>query len=154
MAKSKNTWFDDVFLTSLFERAGVDNAIWITNKQRQVCLDYFRNYVYIWQNRTIKLYPCKNGAAQIYFCHTEKEYQTFLAQHKIDDRKKHLTRLQELKKRAENGNEKAFERVKNEIARLKELIQNFKQDITEDYEIEYAEKKIVEIQEDLAILLN
>lgn len=154
MAKSKNTWFDEVFLPSLFERAGVNNALWITNKQRQVCLDYFRNYVYTWQNRTIKLYPCKNGAAQIYFCHTEKEHQTFLTQHKIDERKKDLTRLQELKKRAENGNEKAFERVKNEVARLKELIQNFTQDIAEGYEIEYAEKKIIEIQEDLAILLN
>lgn len=149
-----NKWFNDVFLPSLFERAGVNNALWITSKQRQICLDYFRDYVYTWQNRTIKLYPCKNGTAQIYFCSTKEEQQDFFAQIKIDDRKKHLICLQELKKRAENGNEKAFERVKNEIARLKELIQNFKQDITEGYEIEYAEKQIVEIQEDLAILLN
>ena len=149
-----NKWFNDVFLPSLFERAGVNNALWITSKQRQVCLDYFRGYVYTWQNRIIKLYPCKNGAAQIYFCCTEEEHKTFLAQHKIDERKKDLTRLQELKKRAENGNEKAFERVKNEIARLKKLIQNFKQDITDGYEVEYAEKKIAEIQEDLTILLN
>lgn len=149
-----NNWFDDVFMPSLFERAGINNTIWITNKQRLTCLNYFCDYEYLWNNRTVKLYPCKNGAAQIYFCSTKEEQQDFFAQIKIDDRKKHLTHLQELKKRAENGNEKAFERVKNEIARLKELIQNFKQDITEGYEIEYAEKQIVEIQEDLAILLN
>ena len=143
----ENKWFDTVFLPSLFERAGVDNAMWITNKQRLTCLDYFNNYVYTWQNRTIKLYPCKNGAAQIYFCHTKEEYRTFLARHKIDERKKDLIRLQELKKRAKNGNTKAFERVKNEIARLKELLQNFTEDIIEGSEVEYAEEKIAEIQE-------
>lgn len=80
----KNKWFENVFLTSLMERAGLHNPIWLTAKQTSICCQYMKsetvvienrfvpqrhtNYTYTWDGRKVVLsYSQKNGCGTITF---------------------------------------------------------------------------------------
>lgn len=78
-----NTWFNDTFLPSLFQRAGVNKEMWLTVKQTRVCLDHMsrstaandngfgisrvNSHSCIWNGRTVTLFVASNHASRIYF---------------------------------------------------------------------------------------
>jgi len=37
-------WFEDVFLADVFSRAGVNNGVWLSRKQTQICIMHMREH--------------------------------------------------------------------------------------------------------------
>lgn len=175
-----NKWFNDVFMPSLFERAK-NNAMWLSAKQTQICIEnfdscktvrveaeyggYYRRKVYehTWQNRTVSLYYSKlNGCGQILFGFTPEEVECNRIKREKAYKAKRFERLERLKKGALIDKRKmAIEYYDKRIEQLRKELQYWETELQLDIEdgdtveiIEIDKKKIAEIKEDLAILLN
>lgn len=80
-------WFEETFLQSIFNRAGVNRAMWLSRKQTAICTENmvpsswkdnegFRHIVYttVYKGRKVTMqYSKKNGCGQIIFEATEEE---------------------------------------------------------------------------------
>lgn len=89
----KNTWFDEVFLPSLYSRAmeRTDRKVWLSEKQRLVCernmkfvksnffmtqygtSKQYTDVVYEWNGRRVSLAPAREGCGVLWFSKTEEE---------------------------------------------------------------------------------
>ena len=100
-------WFNDVFLLSLYERAGLNNSLWLTKKQTAVCCQYMTektviveerfaqyrhtNYTYNWDGREVFLsYSKKNGCGTITFYPNDSEQRQIFNDYCAEGRKKAL----------------------------------------------------------------
>lgn len=100
-------WFEETFLTSLMERAGLNNPIWLTVKQTSICCQYMvsetvvfengfarqrhTNYTYTWNGRKVVLsYSQKNGCGTITFYPNNSEKRQLFEKHCEEKRKQIL----------------------------------------------------------------
>lgn len=147
----KNKWFENVFLTSLMERAGINNPIWLTVKQTSICCQYMKsetvvienrfltqrhtNYTYTWNDRKVFLsYSQKNGCGTITFYPNESEKRQLFEKYCEEKRKQILDDADRRIKRAikfVNGESGLFEKRTPEeyINRLK----RYKHNAVEDF---------------------
>jgi hypothetical protein len=155
----KNSWFNDVFMPSIFARCGVNNFCWLTIKQVAVCRDYFKNNSYVWNGRMATLTVSRNGAGKVYFALTTDEATK--AQKSIEIRAKEkdlksLHRLYELR----NKNDRASKVYHQTLHNLQNNLDTY-QMLLEEAEIEnnsidvkYFAQKISETKEKINILLG
>ena len=150
------TWFYDNFLSSLFERAGINNAIWITKKQTAVCCQYMQpenisycnrygdqynavNYITVWNGRNVILqYSKKNGCGMIEFKPNtaesemlKQEYIKHQQQRKQDELNNVLNRIRKFKtgKRVIKKSDGTAYSITEYIQHLKDEIAYTKEDI-------------------------
>lgn len=137
MPGKKNTWFDDTFLPSLFERyqetknkPDFKGFIWLSEKQfdcfkrqsgvksQQLMTQNTINggfyvfgcvYEYNWNERSISVYPCKNGIAKLHFGNTEEEKELFRQSEKSKEKYRKFVEAKRLKLKMP---EKFMERMK------------------------------------------
>ena len=155
----KNSWFNDVFMPSIFARCGVNNFCWLAIKQVAVCRDYFKNNSYVWNGRMATLTVSRNGAGKVYFALTTDEATK--AQKSIEIRAKEkdlksLHRLYELR----NKNDRASKVYHQTLHNLQNNLDTY-QMLLEEAEIEnnsidvkYFAQKISETKEKINILLG
>ena len=116
-----NKWFNETFLPSLFTRAGVNNPLWISHKQEEICRANMHTarscYACEWDGRTVQLYVTRNGVARICFCETLAE------------------RYASSDKYEENAAKKAYSRDRAEwerrIAEIKMLLDDIAEDLSD-----------------------
>lgn len=85
MSENRETWFDGVFLPSLFAACGGPNRTsWITAAQGRVCVEYMRGesrarfvWCHEWRGRSVTFHRAPNGAGQITFGPTEEEQEQY-----------------------------------------------------------------------------
>lgn len=111
-------WFNDVFLSSLYERAGLNNSLWLTKKQTAICCQYMTaetvvveeryaqyrhiNYTYNWNEKEVFLsYSKKNGCGTITFYPDDSEKRQLFNDYCAERRKKILDDANRRIKRAE-----------------------------------------------------
>lgn len=111
-------WFNDVFLNSLFERAGLNSPLWLTKKQTAICCQYMiaetivveeqygqyrhTNYTYNWNEREVFLsYSKKNGCGTITFYPNGSEKRQIFNDYCAERRKKALDDVNRRVKQAE-----------------------------------------------------
>jgi hypothetical protein len=113
---AKNIWFADTFLQSLFDKYGVNNSVWLSQKQTAICIDNMEkiivrrnenethfNYKYIWDGRLVSLsYSKKNACGQVSFGINAEEQEKEDAENKANRDNKYtrffISRPEELKK--------------------------------------------------------
>lgn len=131
-----NKWFLDTFLPSLFDRAGTNNPIWLTQKQTAVCVQNMEQHTAItheyqgcsfahlwfsceWASRNVILqYSKRNGCGTIRFSLNPKEAATYEEEHKKERERIESERVARLKKNPD--------RLKKEIGRLQKEISSCK----------------------------
>jgi hypothetical protein len=85
MNRKKETWFDGVFLPSLFTACGGANrSLWLTSAQGRVCTDHMKGesrarfvWCHEWRGRHVIFHRAPNGAGQITFGPTEQEQEQY-----------------------------------------------------------------------------
>lgn len=110
-----NKWFNNVFLPSIFERAGVNKPLWLSVKQTAVCTDnmpsetvmvpndiggYYYRVVYFceWQERKVSLaYSKKNGCGSITFGANADEKRQARIEQDIEKEQKRAALLERLR---------------------------------------------------------
>lgn len=124
-----NKWFNDVFLQSIFDRAGACNSLWLSKKQTAICVENMEkdtvsysdgvytyrhlNFHCIWNGRKVTLsYSKKNSCGSIIFGLNEEE------------QKKHEQERKNEKIRIEN---ERIERTKRNPERLEKQIKALKE---------------------------
>ena len=72
-----NKWFSEVFLPSLFSRAGVNRNIWLTQRQTEICTQYMDKHNVRWEagagehwNRT--WYDCDWNGRKVSMSYSKK----------------------------------------------------------------------------------
>ena len=131
-----NKWFTETFLPSLFERAGTNHPLWLTQKQTAVCAENMEKHVVMtlefqvnrashlwfsceWNGRTVRMiYSKLNKCGTIEFSFSAEE----LAANEVKNKKE--------RERIEN---ERVERIKRHPERLVKVIGDIKKEI-EDYE--------------------
>lgn len=100
-------WFNDAFLLSLYKRAGLNNTLWLTQKQTAICCQYMTektviiedqfgqyrhtNYTYNWDGREVFLsYSKKNGCGTITFYPNDNEKRQLFEEYCEEKRKEIL----------------------------------------------------------------
>lgn len=100
-------WFNDAFLLSLYKRAGLNNTLWLTQKQTSICCQYMTektviiedqfgqyrhtNYTYNWDGREVFLsYSKKNGCGTITFHPNDNEKRQLFEEYCEEKRKEIL----------------------------------------------------------------
>ena len=121
----KNSWFNDVFLPSIFSRCGVNNLFLMTRKQVAVCKNYFHNYSYIWNGRKITLTIMQNGAGKLYFAPTTEEKGEAQKQLASMAKEKELASLRRLHDRR-NENDRAVRCYQQTLQDLRNSLDNFR----------------------------
>ncbi len=144
-------WFNDVFLVSLYKRAGLNNTLWLTQKQTAICCQYMTektviieeqfgqyrhtNYTYNWDGREVFLsYSKKNGCGTITFYPNDSEKRQLFNDYCAEHRKKILDDVSSRIERAErfvNGGSTLCEKYTPEeyINRL----QRYKHKVVKDF---------------------
>lgn len=138
----RNKWFDSVFLPSIFSRAGVDNRIWLTAKQTNICTSNMEKhtasgegfqgerrshswYSYEWEGRKIYLdYSKLNGCSTIEFGMNESEIAEHRKQIEFEKAERDKRREERIctnpKSRA-----REIERLEKELKRIETYISDF-----------------------------
>lgn len=142
-------WFEDVFLTSLFEKAEPLKPLWLTQKQTSVCI---RNMEYhctkdcngshewytgTWAGRTIELsYSKKNQCVSIVFGRNAEEQEEADKQAE-EERKEQKNELFGAKVESiQNGTQRTIESTLKRYNQLKEDLESMQEDIADGF---YAE---------------
>ena len=102
-------WFEDTFLPSLLNRAGVNREMWLSRKQTAICTENmvpsswlddegFRHTVYttVYKGRKVTMqYSKKNGCGQIIFGTTEEEQKDAMQEYRkrCIERAKHSAKV-------------------------------------------------------------
>lgn len=159
-----NKWLDEVFLPSLFEKAGVNRFMWLTVKQSEIIKRYFRSKctttdngqnlqrvyskIYNWQEREVNFFGSSNGAGRIIFGTNETENKA-IAEH---EEKKEIERFY---RHVKVYNKRFPEKLIEELNNLKESVKYALEDlaeITDITEIEWLEKQIAIKNEKITII--
>lgn len=159
-------WFADTFLPSLFERAGTNHSMWLTQRQTAVCVENMEKHVTKthefqgvstshlwfsceWNGRTVRLnYSKLNKCGTVEFSFTAEE----LAANKEKNKKE--------RERLEN---ESIERIKRHPQTLKKTVDILEKEIgvyeekltwddNEPADIEFYAKKLAEAKANLAKL--
>lgn len=85
MSEKRETWFDGVFLPSLFAACGGPNRTsWITAAQGRVCVEHMRGesrarlvWCHEWRGRSVTFHRAPNGAGRITFGPTAEEQEQY-----------------------------------------------------------------------------
>lgn len=99
-------WFEETFLPSLFNRAGINREMWLSRKQTAICTENmvpsswkdnegFRHIVYttVYKGRKVTMqYSKKNGCGQIIFEATKEEVEKMKKEAMQEYRKKCIER--------------------------------------------------------------
>lgn len=155
----ENSWFNDVFLPSIFSRCGVGNLILITRKQVAVCRDYFHNYSYIWDDREITLTVMRNGAGKLYFAPTPKEKEEAQKQLETRATEKELASLRRIRERR-NECDRFYRRYQQALQDLRNDLESYQIDLQDAEQennaadIAYFTAKISETTEKLNTLME
>ena len=160
------SWFFATFLPSLFDRAGTNHSMWLTQKQTAVCVENMEKHVVRtlefqgyssahlwfsceWNGRSVRLnYSKLNKCGAIEFGLTEAE----LANHK-----------EVIKNERERLENESIERIKRHPERLKKTVDILEKEIevfegklswddNEPADIEFYAKKLAEAKANLAKL--
>ena len=133
-----NTWFNN-FLQDLFNKCGVNNGLWLTQKQTEVCLrsgmnevvvkrnneETHSNFVTYWNNRKVVLWYSKvSKTGKITFYNNDEELQELnqirLTNQEIEEIERFKKHPQELEKR-----------IQLELNRIEMYEEDVKMDIEE-----------------------
>lgn len=139
-------WFDDVFLTSLFEKAEPLKPFWLTQKQTSVCIrnmEYHCTkdcngshewYTWTWAGRTIELsYSKKNQCGSIVFGRNAEE-QAEADKQAEEERKEQKNELFGAKVESiQNGTQRTIERTLKRYNQLKEDLESMQEDIADGF---------------------
>lgn len=152
-------WFNDVFLPSLFERAGIGKTLWLSRKQTAVCTDHMEkktfsfsdgfgtyrhdNYFYSWNGRQVILsYSKLNGCGSISFGMSKEEQEQAAKEREAERRQLELDSVKRLKRHPE--------RLENRIKALKDQEESFLFDLSFDdntqEDIDFYTKKLNEVR--------
>lgn len=168
-----NKWFENVFLTSLFEWVGVGKEKHLTQKQTKVCVDNMKDivfsyspngydkyfavrYEYEWCGRTVHMrYSKLNECGYIYFTATEEEAKKNKEKYEEEHRKREIERLtrkspESLKKMISKKQVK-LEKLEAELTELMEMDPDDLEEI--EWVLEDIEKIKIEISQ-LGEMLN
>ncbi len=163
-------WFEDQFLPSIFQRAGVNNHIWLSAKQTAVCVRHMEEhtmryevdkygttykskyYTYIWGQRKVNLqYSKKNGCGTIEFGPSAAEQGEIERQAQAE--REHI-KAERIRLRKKNP-----ERLAKEISRLESELETaiFFRDCLDGEEssqdeIDFWSNKVSEIKAEIALL--
>lgn len=150
-------WFEETFLPSLLNRAGVNRAMWLSRKQTAICTENmvpsswldeegFRHIVYttVYKGRKVTMqYSKKNGCGQIIFEATKEEVEKMKKESMQEYRKKCIERA---KHSAKVMLERHPERVPERLVKLQMQIE----DILFDLEYVTHPDAIVNLKQTLA----
>lgn len=152
-------WFNDVFLQSLFERAGAGKSLWLSRKQTAVCINHMEkktvsfsdgfgtyrhdNYFYSWKGRQVILsYSKMNGCGSISFGMNKEEQENAAQERELERRQLELDSVERLKRHPE--------RLEKRVKALKEQEESFLFDLSfEDNtqeDIKFYTKKLNEVR--------
>lgn len=152
-------WFNEVFLPSLFERAGTGKPLWLSRKQTTVCTDHMEkktvsfsdgfgtyrhdNYFYSWNGRQVILsYSKLNGCGQISFGMNKEEQEKASKDREEERRKLEIDSVNRLKRHPE--------RLEKRIKSLKEQEESFLFDLSFDdntqEDIDFYTNKLNEVR--------
>lgn len=123
-------WFNDIFLPSIFRRAGTGKPLWLTQKQTAICTDNMAknvvsysdgvhsyrhyNYSYVWNGRKVILsYSKKNGCGTIEFGMNEEEQKAAAIARKEEKRRIELETVERAKRNPDRL-KKRIEKLRNE----------------------------------------
>lgn len=123
-------WFNDVFLPSIFRRAGTGKPLWLTQKQTAICTDNmtknaasfsdgvysFRHYNYscTWNGRKVILsYSKKNGCGTIEFGPNEEEQKAAAIEREEEKRRIELETVERAKRNPDRL-KKRIEKLRHE----------------------------------------
>lgn len=155
----RNSWFNDVFMPSIFARCGVNNFCRLTIKQVAVCRDYFKNNSYIWNGRMTTLTVSRNGAGKVYFALTTDEAAKAQKSIEIRAKEKDLKSLRRLYK-LRNKNDRASKLYHQTLHNLQNNLDTYQMLLEEaeiennSIDVEYFAQKISEVKEKINILLG
>lgn len=166
-----NKWFDEVFLPSLFEYAGINHRAIISHGQYEICTRNMRKvsntkydtFNYEWHGRNVHVVWFYNNSGTIEFGFTEFE-QSEIARKGQNERDNRDTEHIEFCKSNHARLERHIKHCKAEIEALKEEIAYIIEDIEEmedngdingaNKEKEYLSKCNAELDEKEAFLRN
>ena len=129
-------WFNDIFLPSLFDRAGANNPIWLTAKQTAVCTANMKKndvryhsqfgfeshsfFTAEWNGRKVRLDFSKlNGCGTIFFSLNESEQEEASKKAKEHNEQRRVERLRVMfTKHPQRFNEK-LEKLQRELEEMK-----------------------------------
>lgn len=166
----KNNWFNEVFMPSIFERAGAGNKKWLTVKQTAICTEYMErksvtydsdgygtmythyNYVCTWDGRNVALwYSKKNKCGCIEFGYNEEELAVLKEKAEEERKRIKAEKVARIKSKPERLARK-ISKLTEEIKRWEEQYKWDVKDNEKEY-IEYDLLKIKELKEELALYI-
>lgn len=155
----KNTWFETVFMPSLFERRQ-NGYVYLSQKQTDIVRNHAKPAVYTydftWQKRICKLSVYPNGKGALFIGSTPEEQAQWIA----EDNKKHmdddLERYHNIASKAKAGNERAEQRRQHSIKSICKSLESWISEVAdnetpEDQKI-FAQSKIDFLEKALSIL--
>ena len=162
----KNKWFDDVFLSSLFERFGTSSH-WLTQKQTAICTQYMEehteridtkngiynhsNYTYEWRGRKVFLSFSKlNGASTINFSPTAEEIEEIRKKNKERENERQIERI---KRAWEKHPEKIQQKTENLLKKIAECKEELQEE-EDPEEIEEIKWYIADYEQELQLYQN
>lgn len=164
-------WFDDVFLPSLFERSGVNNRLWLTRAQTNICVSNMVRhdvrydadgygtkhsasyFSYRWRGRDVRLlYSKKNGCGAIEFYMNEQESDARRKEAEDEASKRRAERIE----RAKKNPERLARRMDSLVKKLDALRANLSDELSEDAPdeeyITFCTNQITAIENDIQLL--
>lgn len=161
-----NNWFNNVFLPSLFERAGANNPIWLSQKQTAICCQNMEQHCssmsdgeflykklwcsYRWQERDIILtYSKKNRCSTIEFSFNSEEREFHKKEHELEKQRIEKERVERIKRKPE--------RLKKVLEDLRNKEQGFLADLSFDDNTEedilFYTQKLEEIRSEISLYM-
>lgn len=155
MNKTKESWFDSVFLPSLFTACGGPNrSRWITAAQGSVCVEHMRGesrarfvWCHEWRGRHVIFHRAPNGAGQITFGPTEEEQEQY---RKIMEECHMEQAVERYKRQLLNRPERAAEimsRAREQLQRARDVLEMDLEDLADGEnippdQIEYRREEV------------
>ena len=166
-----NTWLNETFLPSIFERCEVGKEKWLSQKQTAICVQNMArqqvrfdadgygtmwkhdNYICDWNGRSVFLsYSKKNGCGCITFGYSEEEREVMRIEYE-SERKRILEERIALTK----GNPERLRKTIDSLTqRLEDAKLFYQDDIADGLNARFEDdlKRIAEIEAELALYTN
>lgn len=159
-----NKWFNEIFMPSIFQRAGVGKSMWLSQKQTAICTENMKketavfsdgiytykhlNYSCVWNGRKVNLsYSKKNGCGSIIFGLNDEEQKR-----QEDERKEEKKRLElDSIERAKRHPERLEKRIATLRAQEKIFLEELSDDENDAKDIEFFTEKLNECRRLLAL---
>lgn len=162
-----SNWFYGTFLPSLFEMAGINNPMWISQKQTAICTQNMEEHCSVlcdgefsfkklyftckWDERNVTVvYSKKNGCSTIEFSFNEKEKELHRKEHEAEKARIEMERVARIKRRPER-----LKRVIDELKKKEEgLIIDLSFDDNTEEDLVFYTKELEKVRKELAIYTN